>query len=118
MRNEDHPRLDSSDGVSAVSSEARANGKLLETTRDKSSSTIEVASSTCASGEVKVILKCNAAFGNPKLEMPSLDAVVKLMEDKCVNKYKDVDPKFSVLKVIQDVCQCFLELGSEATRDE
>nr|GMD25134.1 probable inactive histone-lysine N-methyltransferase SUVR2 isoform X2 [Ipomoea batatas] len=95
----------------ALSSEARANDKL------------EVASST--SGDMKVILNCSAVLGKPNFEMPSLDAVVKLMEDKCLSKYKDVDPKFSVIKVMQDVCECFLELraqssisASEATRDE
>ncbi|XP_019188406.1 PREDICTED: probable inactive histone-lysine N-methyltransferase SUVR1 isoform X2 [Ipomoea nil] len=112
--NEDHPldpKMQSGATLDlALSSEARANDKL------------EVASST--SGEVKVILNCSAVLGRPNFEMPSLDAVVKLMEEKCLSEYKDVDPKFSVIKVMQDVCECFLELraqssiASEATRDE
>nr|GMD22190.1 probable inactive histone-lysine N-methyltransferase SUVR2 isoform X2 [Ipomoea batatas]GMD23714.1 probable inactive histone-lysine N-methyltransferase SUVR2 isoform X2 [Ipomoea batatas] len=113
--NEDHPldpKMQSGATLDlALSTEARANDNL------------EVASST--SGDMKVILNCSAILGKPNFEMPSLDAVVKLMEDKCLSKYKDVDPKFSVIKVMQDVCECFLELraqssisASEATRDE
>ncbi|CAN4102056.1 unnamed protein product [Withania somnifera] len=87
-----------------------ANGKP-ETNTAKSPSVMEIASSQ--SGDVKIILNYGSALGRSDFHMPRLDAVVKLMEDKC--KYKELDPNFSVMKVMTDVCQCFWEAGSKST---
>lgn len=89
-----------------------ANGKH-ETNTDKSPSALEIASSQ--SGEVKIILNYDSVLGRSDFHMPTLDAVVKLMEDKCLNEYKELDPNFSVMKVMTDICQCFWEMGSEST---
>lgn len=89
-----------------------ANGKP-ETNTAKSPSVLEIASSQ--SGEVKIILNYGSALGRSDFHMPTLDAVVKLMEDKCLKEYKELDPNFSVMKVMTDVCQCFWEMGSEST---
>ncbi|XP_059297889.1 probable inactive histone-lysine N-methyltransferase SUVR2 isoform X1 [Lycium ferocissimum] len=89
-----------------------ANGKP-ETNRVKSPSGLEIASSQ--SGEVKIMLNYDSVLGKSGFQMPTLDAVVKLMDDKCLKEYKELDPNFSVMKVMTDVCQCFWEMGSEST---
>lgn len=89
-----------------------ANGKP-ETNTAKSSSALEMASSQ--SGEVKIILNYGSVLGRSDFHMPTLDAVVKLMDDKCLKEYKELDPNFSVMKVMTDICQCFWEMGSEST---
>ncbi|VFQ68272.1 unnamed protein product [Cuscuta campestris] len=104
-------RPESNEGVWGPSGEARTEGNL-ENTTDKPSS-LEIASLTTA--VLKVILNCGTAFAIPNFQMPSLDALMKLMDDRCRKEYKDLDPSFSVMKVMQDVCQCFLEIGVAST---
>ncbi|KAK4351661.1 hypothetical protein RND71_030974 [Anisodus tanguticus] len=88
------------------------NGKP-ETNTVKSPSILEIASSQ--SGEVKITLNYGSVLGRSDFHIPTLDAVVKLMEDKCHKEYKGLDPNFSVMKVMTDVCQCFWEVGNEST---
>ncbi|XP_009803624.1 probable inactive histone-lysine N-methyltransferase SUVR2 isoform X1 [Nicotiana sylvestris] len=88
-----------------------ANGKP-EISTVKSRTGLEIASSL--SGEVKIILKCGPVLGRSDFHTPTLDEVVKLMEDKYLKQYKELDPNFSVMKVMADVCQCFWEMGTES----
>ncbi|PHT80413.1 Histone-lysine N-methyltransferase SUVR1 [Capsicum annuum] len=74
-------------------------------------SNIDIASSTF--GEVKVSIDCEAALGRSDFHLPSLEAVLKLVEDKCLKPFKVLDPKFSVPKLMKDICECFLELGTQ-----
>ncbi|XP_016576042.2 probable inactive histone-lysine N-methyltransferase SUVR2 isoform X1 [Capsicum annuum] len=90
-----------------------ANSNAETNTMKSSPSTLEIASSQ--SGEVKIVLNYGSVLGKSDFHMPTLDAVVKLMEDKCLKGYKELDPTFSVMKVMTDVCQCFWEMGSEST---
>ncbi|XP_059300824.1 probable inactive histone-lysine N-methyltransferase SUVR1 [Lycium ferocissimum] len=72
---------------------------------------LDIASST--SGEVKITIDCDAAFGRSDFHLPSLEAVLKLVEDKYLKPYKALDPYFSVPKLMKDMCECFLELGTQ-----
>ncbi|XP_057507370.1 probable inactive histone-lysine N-methyltransferase SUVR2 isoform X2 [Actinidia eriantha] len=102
------PVEDRNEGNPASTSERR----LLENTVDESSSYSEIASAP--SGEVKISLICNSALGRPDFHMPSIDAVVKMVEDKCLRSYKVLDPNFSVMNLMKDMCECFLELGTDS----
>lgn len=62
-----------------------------------------------------MILTYGSVLGRSDFQMPTLDAVVKLMDDKCQKEYKELDPNFSVMKVMTDICQCFLEMSGEST---
>jgi len=64
---------------------------------------------------VKIILNYGSVLGRSDFHMPTLDAVVKLMDDKCLKEYKELDPYFSVMKIMTDICQCFWEMSSEST---
>lgn len=100
-----------SDGIPGLSSETRMNSQLATVT-DGSSSQLQVASSPL--GEVKISLSCKISPERSDFHMPSLDAVIKLVEDRCLRTYKFLDPNFSVMKLMKDMCDCFLELGSES----
>lgn len=96
-------------GGPASSSRAGTNCELANI------SDLEIASSPL--GEVKISLSCNSALGKPDFRMPSLDTLVKLVEDKCLRSYKIIDPKFSVMKLMKDMCDCFLELGTHTEEE-
>ncbi|MCD7467422.1 hypothetical protein HAX54_004843 [Datura stramonium] len=72
---------------------------------------LDIASSTF--GEVKVSIDYDAALGRSDFHLPSLEAVLKLVEDKCLKPYKALDPSFSLPKLMKDMCECFLELGTQ-----
>ncbi|XP_059626084.1 probable inactive histone-lysine N-methyltransferase SUVR2 isoform X2 [Cornus florida] len=101
--------------VPASPSETRTNSELA-TINDESSANLEIASSSF--GEVKISLSCNSALGKPDFHMPCLDEVLKLVEDKCLRSYKLLDPNFSVKKLMKDMCECFLELGSDSNESQ
>ncbi|XP_031373109.1 probable inactive histone-lysine N-methyltransferase SUVR2 isoform X2 [Punica granatum] len=77
----------------------------------KFAANLEIASSSL--GEVKLTISCNSTLGRSEFHMPSLDEVLKMMEDKCLRSYKILDPNFSVMKLMKDMCQCFVELGKD-----
>ncbi|KAA8543414.1 hypothetical protein F0562_021091 [Nyssa sinensis] len=103
---------DKSDGIPAPSSETRTNCELANIL-DESSANLEIASSPY--GEVKISLSCNSALGSPDFHMPSIHSVLKLVEDKCLRSYQVLDPNFSVMKLMRDMCECFLELGTNSS---
>ncbi|KAL2488018.1 Histone-lysine N-methyltransferase SUVR2 [Forsythia ovata] len=112
---ESHSMLEkvTADDTSA-SDETRNNGNLAMISGDCSSN-LEIASSHF--GEVKISLSCDLALGRPGFHMPSLDAVLKSVEEKCLRSYKILDPNFSVMNLMKDMCDSFLNLGTESTNE-
>ncbi|KAL1199645.1 putative inactive histone-lysine N-methyltransferase SUVR2 [Cardamine amara subsp. amara] len=76
------------------------------------SSALELASS--ASGEVKINLSFAPATGGSNLPLPSMEELRRAMEDKCLRSYKILDPNFSVLGFMNDMCSCYLDLATKA----
>jgi hypothetical protein len=70
---------------------------------------IDVASS--ATGEVKMSLKCSV--DPSEFRMPALEAVFKMVGDKCLGSSKVLPPDFSVGSLMTEICQCVLQLGTE-----
>ncbi|XP_010936035.1 probable inactive histone-lysine N-methyltransferase SUVR2 [Elaeis guineensis] len=95
---------------------AHENGKTSElvSVQEASSPSIDIASS--ASGEVKLSLTCSP--DHPDFRMPSLEALFKMVEDRCLKSYKILQPDFSLMNVMKEMCQCALELGSESAEDK
>uniref|UniRef100_A0A0E0LY38 Pre-SET domain-containing protein n=1 Tax=Oryza punctata TaxID=4537 RepID=A0A0E0LY38_ORYPU len=60
-------------------------------------------------GEVKMSLKCNFY---PSRFSINLDKVLKMVEDECIHSYQIQPPAFSVTKLMNDVCQCAVQLAS------
>lgn len=100
------------DGILASSSE-RENNRKLSTVPEESPANLEIGSSP--TGEVKISLSCNSPLGRPDFHLPSRDEVIKLMEDKCLRTYKIIDPNFSVVNLLNDMCACFLQLATDST---
>ncbi|KAF5941946.1 hypothetical protein HYC85_019588 [Camellia sinensis] len=78
------------------------------------SSQFEIASSP--QGNVKISLICNSSRKSG-FRIPSLDAVLKLVEEKFIKTYRITEPGFSVVKLMKDVCECFLAEGTNCTDD-
>ncbi|KAL0287020.1 UNVERIFIED_CONTAM: putative inactive histone-lysine N-methyltransferase SUVR2 [Sesamum angustifolium] len=87
----------------------RNNGELAVISVECSSN-LEIASSP--SGEVKISLSYNLGPGRPDFRMPSLEAVLKSVEDKCLRSPKTLDLNVSVMTLMTEMCQCFLKLGT------
>ncbi|KAF9676192.1 hypothetical protein SADUNF_Sadunf09G0112700 [Salix dunnii] len=71
------------------------------------SSRFDIASSVDA--EVKVSLICNSS-GNSYFRQRCLDAVLEVVEDECRKTYGIKNPDFSLVKLMEKVCQFFLEM--------
>ncbi|XP_041990293.1 probable inactive histone-lysine N-methyltransferase SUVR2 isoform X1 [Salvia splendens] len=90
--------------------EAITNGEL-ELASSQFASNLEIASSPL--GEVKISLSCNLPLVRPDSDMPSLETVLQLVDDKCLRSHKTLGPNFSVMNILKEVCQCFLNLRSD-----
>ncbi|KAI3949258.1 hypothetical protein MKW92_053555 [Papaver armeniacum] len=92
------------------------NGSLsLLTSLEATRASVELASSN--SGEVKISLTCNYSSGKPNFRVPSMDEVFKMVEDKCLKSYKIIDPNFSLMNLMKEMCQCISDSASDSTDD-
>ncbi|KAG5252309.1 histone-lysine N-methyltransferase SUVR [Salix suchowensis] len=87
----------------------------LATIPEEASANLEIA--TSALGEVKISLSCHSMLGRPKFHMPSQDELLKSMQEKCLRSYKIIDPNFSVLQMLKDMCECFLDLATDSSHE-
>ncbi|KAF3791905.1 hypothetical protein EJ110_NYTH13128 [Nymphaea thermarum] len=72
----------------------------------------EIASTSL--GEVKLAISCNCSYTSQDFHVPSLDVVMKLAEDRALKSYKILGSSFSIMKLMKEICQCFLELATGA----
>ncbi|KAI3744128.1 hypothetical protein L1987_57204 [Smallanthus sonchifolius] len=72
------------------------------------SSEIDLASSS--NGEVK--LTFSICKPPPGFRIPSLDAVMKCVEDTYREKIQGLGTEFSLSQLLKDICQCFMEQGN------
>ncbi|GAV82044.1 SET domain-containing protein/Pre-SET domain-containing protein/WIYLD domain-containing protein [Cephalotus follicularis] len=94
--------------------ENRSNCELTTIPEDSPPS-LEIASSPL--GEVKISLSCVSALRRPNFHMPTLDELKESMEEKCLRSYKIVDPNFSFIKLMTDMCGCFLDLATNQSHE-
>ncbi|XP_059628565.1 probable inactive histone-lysine N-methyltransferase SUVR2 [Cornus florida] len=79
-----------------------------------SEGSFDIASSPFGEVKVKLYLDCNSALGQPNFHCPNFDAVVKYVENKYLRSYKIVGPQFSVMKLLKELCESYLELGTDS----
>ncbi|KAL8254481.1 hypothetical protein R6Q59_032702 [Mikania micrantha] len=84
-----------------------------ETSNDANESTAILDIASSSSGEIKISIRCKSDTGNVKLSFKSKDSVLKMMEDKCLKSFKFLDTNFSMKNLMKDMCECFLNLGSD-----
>lgn len=87
----------------------------LSTAPDEIPSSLEIASSPL--GEVKISLSYNSALGRPNFQLPSIDELRELMEQRCLRSYKLIDPNFDVIKILCDMCECISELATDSSTE-
>uniref|UniRef100_A0A7N0ZWC6 Uncharacterized protein n=1 Tax=Kalanchoe fedtschenkoi TaxID=63787 RepID=A0A7N0ZWC6_KALFE len=71
---------------------------------------VDIASSSI--GDIQIAIKCNYT-GRPGFQPPDLTSVLKLVEDKC-RRAHNIDSSFSVAEMMRDICNSYVELGSES----
>ncbi|KAK9137995.1 hypothetical protein Sjap_008589 [Stephania japonica] len=103
--------MDKNKGASKTVNE---NGENLQLANipETSASNFEIASSS--SGEVKITLSYNHLPEQPEIHIPNLDAVLKLVEDKCLKSCRVIEPHISLSKLLQDLCQSFFDLSNDS----
>ncbi|CAN6232493.1 unnamed protein product [Urochloa humidicola] len=75
------------------------------------SNNFEVPLSSSAQG--KLSFSFNSSLANSSdFHMPDIESVCKAMEARCLTTYKILEPNFSFMKLLDDTCQCILDLGS------
>ncbi|KAJ1393002.1 WIYLD domain [Sesbania bispinosa] len=79
---------------------------------DSSRLQFDIASSS--KGDVSVSIICNSSQSD--YHIPSLDAVLKAVEEK-YKLHKSLDSDFSVMKLMRDVCECFLAMAISSSVD-
>ncbi|XVF32332.1 hypothetical protein REPUB_Repub17cG0072700 [Reevesia pubescens] len=99
-------------GASSSMSEKRTSCELA-TVPDEIPSNLEIASSPL--GEVKISLSYNSALGIPNFQLPNIDELRELMEQRCLRSYKLIDPNFDVFKILNDMCECISELATHSS---
>ncbi|XP_038718575.1 probable inactive histone-lysine N-methyltransferase SUVR2 isoform X2 [Tripterygium wilfordii] len=87
----------------------------LATVSAESPSKLEIASSSM--GEVKISLSCDSFLERPDFHMPSIDELLQSLEEKCLRSYKIIDPNFSVMNLMKDMCETFLELATDRSNE-
>ncbi|XP_042518224.1 probable inactive histone-lysine N-methyltransferase SUVR2 isoform X2 [Macadamia integrifolia] len=110
--------VDAGDEGDHVLAKACETGKQHELVinSEESSARFEIASSPL--GEVKISLSCDSALGKSGFHVPTLDEVLKMVEDRCLKSYRIIEPNFSVMTLMKELCQCFLELGNDSVDDK
>ncbi|KAF9609520.1 hypothetical protein IFM89_016881 [Coptis chinensis] len=104
------------DGAADMSTAGHSNGLTLELANVPNNifSNFEIASSPL--GEVTISLSCKSSSGCPDIHMPNLQEVLKLAEDMAENtrhrSHKIIEPNFSLAKLMEELCQCFLQLAT------
>ncbi|KAK6161219.1 hypothetical protein DH2020_004600 [Rehmannia glutinosa] len=76
---------------------------------------LDIASSS--RGEAKVSLTVNCSLGSD-FRVPSLEAVLKQVEEQCLKSYRIPQAGFSLLGLMKEVCECFLAAGTTSTYTE
>lgn len=68
-------------------------------------------------GKVKMAFLCNSSQQSA-FHGPNFDAVLEVVEKRCIETYRISDPKFSLMKLMTELCEGFLAIGNGTILDE
>nr|GEY47612.1 probable inactive histone-lysine N-methyltransferase SUVR1 [Tanacetum cinerariifolium] len=85
----------------------------VQATSIGSTAILDIASSS--SGEIKLSLTCNSDKEKAIFSVTNVDTVLKRVDEKCLKSYRVLDPKFSSKKLMEDMCESFLDIGSDSS---
>lgn len=64
----------------------------------------------------KLSFAYNSSLANHSdFRMPDMESICKEMEARCLRTYKILEPNFSFMKLLEDTCQCIVDLGFESS---
>ena len=66
-------------------------------------------------GEVKILLNCDSALGQPNFQKPRFGDVLQFIDEKYARSNKLVGDQFSVQKLLKDLCESYLKLGLDSS---
>ncbi|KAL9235709.1 hypothetical protein vseg_010448 [Gypsophila vaccaria] len=101
--NKEPPAMPGNQGIENGERHETENGVDKEV---PSTAQVDIAASTV--GDVKIYLTCKPGS---KVHMPDLEAVLKKVNENCLQLYKITDPDFCVSEVMKQFCDCVVELG-------
>ncbi|KAJ1280022.1 hypothetical protein BS78_04G200400 [Paspalum vaginatum] len=83
------------------------------------STNFEVALSNSGLGKLSFSFNSSVSNGSD-FQMPNIESICKAMEVRCLKTYRILEPNFSFMKLLDDTCQCILDLssGSSDTREQ
>lgn len=71
-----------------------------------------IASSSC--GHVHLSLKYDHVRGQYNFHSPNSDELLRFVESKYKKLYKNFEPKFSLEKLLNEICESYLEIGADS----
>ncbi|KAK8947018.1 Histone-lysine N-methyltransferase SUVR2 [Platanthera zijinensis] len=94
--------------TNSVSAEKEAISELASAQKLISTNASIASSNT---GKVKLSL---TYFGGRNLKVPSIESVLKIVEDRCLKSYKILHPNFSLMNLMKEICQSAADLAAES----
>lgn len=74
--------------------------------------THDIASTSC--GHVHLSLKCDHVRGQYNFHSPNSGELLRFVESKYNKLYKNVEPTFSLEKLLNEICESYLEIGADS----
>ncbi|XP_075502847.1 putative inactive histone-lysine N-methyltransferase SUVR2 [Primulina tabacum] len=74
--------------------------------------THDIASSSC--GHVHLSLKCDHVRRQYNFHSTNSDKLLRSVESKYKKLYKTIEPKFSLEKLLNEICESYLEIGADS----
>ncbi|PNT69085.1 probable inactive histone-lysine N-methyltransferase SUVR2 isoform X3 [Brachypodium distachyon] len=78
------------------------------------STNFDVASSKSGTGKLSFTYNSSLAH-HPDFQVPDMELVCKEMDARCLRKFKILEPNFSFMKLLEDTCQCIVDMGCESS---
>lgn len=86
----------------------------LSSKQERFSTNTDIASSI--TGEVKIALTYSSDC--PNFKVPSLESIFEIVEDRCLKSYKVLQPDFSLMNLMKEICQCAVDLAADSSKEK
>ncbi|KQK00378.1 hypothetical protein BRADI_3g48980v3 [Brachypodium distachyon] len=114
LRNSGLPHADKDASGSLERNLSDACSSQAITSNNGFSTNFDVASSSSGAGKLSFTYISSLAH-HSDFRVPDMELICKEMEARCLRKFKIVEPNFSFMKLLEDTCQCILDLGCESS---
>lgn len=114
LRNSGLPHADKDASGSLERNLSDACSSQAITSNNGFSTNFDVASSSSGAGKLSFTYISSLAH-HSDFRVPDMELICKEMEARCLRKFKILEPNFSFMKLLEDTCQCILDLGCESS---